>query len=444
RSVQTAEIGSVPKPRMVRVPLHPAPVRSKRVSKIQGRRGEAMTVSQLPSKDPAPALAVKKRRVKSQARTRRIRGSFPWAYDPGPCQVATMSKASGGVTKSTYRGPTMLSGAGTGRPDPAPGPHHSPDPPDDSPPGLASRPIAFCHSGQTKQFSCTTNPLRGAREHPQRREGDFGPFPGPPPNRHRCEPEAAGRPCPHAELQFVRLRPDGPDAPGRRIVLHPARVESPVSAERRALYNGDLMLLRSPTRRGMIESHTPDQEDPFPYPAGPRSWKSRVRIALLTIGGFGLVGLFQANVIYFLRLAGGDPVSPLLTYVNYSMIGMAAWVLISPLIVAFARRFPVVGRAAWWHAMLHLVVALGAHVVLNLGLMYLRTTTSDMHSPLLAKLISGTLWDLIFYTMIVAVAHAIWLRQDARRRKEESLWLRGELAQSRFEALTLQLQPHFL
>jgi len=76
--------------------------------------------------------------------------------------------------------------------------------------------------------------------------------------------------------------------------------------------------------------------------------------------------------------------------------------------------------------------------------MYLRTTTSDMHSPLLAKLISGTLWDLIFYTMIVAVAHAIWLRQDARRRKEESLWLRGELAQSRFEALTLQLQPHFL
>jgi LytS/YehU family sensor histidine kinase len=113
------------------------------------------------------------------------------------------------------------------------------------------------------------------------------------------------------------------------------------------------------------------------------------------------------------------------------------------LIVHLARKFPITGPRAGRNAFLHVGFAVATHFALTYLLLFVREAAYP-NNPLFARLVEGILWDVGVYITVVALAHASWLHQDSRLREAQYLRLAAQLAQSRFEALTLQLQPHFL
>lgn len=201
-------------------------------------------------------------------------------------------------------------------------------------------------------------------------------------------------------------------------------------------------MLRSPIGRRALET-IPRQDDVFLAPEWPRSWKGRFRIAGLIIAGWAILGFLQTNVVYFLRIASGEHTSPMIYHLPWAMLGVGGWALLTPIIVHLARKFPIIGPRAGRNAFLQLGFALATHFTLTYVLLFVREAMYP-HNPLYAKLIEGILWNLGLYITVVVVAHASWLQQESRLRREQSLRLAAQLAQSRFEALTLQLQPHFL
>jgi two-component sensor histidine kinase len=202
------------------------------------------------------------------------------------------------------------------------------------------------------------------------------------------------------------------------------------------------MFLRSAAERRSRQSAAfPPAGDVDPVPSV--SWKPRARIVALVLAAWAVVGILQANVIYVIRIASHTPSSPLIEFVSWSLAGVAVWALFTPLVVWLARVFPITGAHPVRNGAIHVVLSLVNHVAISLVLLPIRESAYP-RNPLYAKLTEGTLWDISLYIAVVALAHAWWLQQDSRMRKEEALRLEAQLARSRFEALTLQLQPHFL
>jgi len=224
---------------------------------------------------------------------------------------------------------------------------------------------------------------------------------------------------------------------GNWIVEHRAseRDSEGIPAEPEGLHHGDLMFLRSSMERSTAF-------DPPARDSG-RNWKSWLRFSGLIAFAWFMVGLLQANVIYVLRVAAGVHPSPLIYHLPWALLGSAAWALATPLIVYFARRFPIMGPHTTRNVLIHAGLGLTTHVVMTYLLLFVREAAYPKN-PLYAKLIEGVLWDLALYATVVALAHASWLSRDSRLRREQALRLEAKLARSRFEALTLQLQPHFL
>jgi two-component system, LytTR family, sensor kinase len=235
-----------------------------------------------------------------------------------------------------------------------------------------------------------------------------------------------------------RLFLDSQALTGNWIVEH--RASQPdsqgIPPEPDGLHHGDLMFLRSSMERGTAFN------PPAPE-VGTGNWKHWLRFSGLFALAWLAMGFLQANVIYILRVAAGVHTSPMIYHLPWALLGSAAWALATPLIVYFARRFPITGAHPVRNGLIHLGLALVTHVVLTYLLLFVREATYPKN-PLYAKLIEGVLWDLTMYAIVVALAHASWLSRDSRLRREQALRLEAKLARSRFEALTLQLQPHFL
>jgi signal transduction histidine kinase len=134
----------------------------------------------------------------------------------------------------------------------------------------------------------------------------------------------------------------------------------------------------------------------------------------------------------------------------YSWVTMALWclpeallrALATPLILAVSRRWPFHGPHRWIALPVHLVAALAFHFAVAAGLMFTRVSPEPMST--LPQLMSGLMFDLVLYAIVVVLWHALEFQRLEQRRREEALQLRSELAESRLQVLTMQLQPHFL
>jgi two-component system LytT family sensor kinase len=129
----------------------------------------------------------------------------------------------------------------------------------------------------------------------------------------------------------------------------------------------------------------------------------------------------------------------------------ATWALLTPAIVALARRFPL-GRATWLrHGAVHLLGSAVAVVVVDaVGSLVWPLLPGDIVAPLpfttrLGRLV--VLWyasDSLLYWTVVAVAHVRAAVRRAAERELRASQLEGQLAQARLSALQMQLHPHFL
>ncbi|HET6568190.1 MAG TPA: histidine kinase, partial [Rhodothermales bacterium] len=136
----------------------------------------------------------------------------------------------------------------------------------------------------------------------------------------------------------------------------------------------------------------------------------------------------------------------------WMVVGWWMWILIAPIVLYLARRFPL-ERGVWARN-------LGLHVA---G--WLLVTTLDVSAFTLIKMgvaawtgAEGAAWptifkeafastlsiDLLVYGTIVAVVHAVDYRRRYVEHKIAASQLEMQLARARYQALKMQLQPHFL
>jgi two-component sensor histidine kinase len=116
----------------------------------------------------------------------------------------------------------------------------------------------------------------------------------------------------------------------------------------------------------------------------------------------------------------------------------------APLFIWMSRRLPF-DRRRWASSLaIHLVVV-ALLAVLTAWLQYFVTYRSaSVGPPIGGYLKIGLITGTLPFLTVAAAAQALEARSRAHERDLESERMRGQLAESRLEALTAQLQPHFL
>ncbi|MCV2370764.1 sensor histidine kinase [Roseateles oligotrophus] len=159
------------------------------------------------------------------------------------------------------------------------------------------------------------------------------------------------------------------------------------------------------------------------------------------------VGLLQslAELQHYLERGGEHPWEPFL----WELSSVLMTGLLGPLIY----RWHLLGLALPGRLRLsvhHLVGAAGytlAHVAGMFGLRFAVYALAGLaYRPGSAAEILAyeTGKDLVSYAIIVAICHGIYVMVEMRRREQELLQLRAELAEAQLTRLTEQIQPHFL
>ena len=116
----------------------------------------------------------------------------------------------------------------------------------------------------------------------------------------------------------------------------------------------------------------------------------------------------------------------------------------APFFVWLSRRVPM-ERKSWKVGVVVHLLAVVALALATAWLQYRMTYGgSPMAPPLDAYLKIGLIANALPYLTVVVAAHAIDARTRVYERDLEAARVRSQLAESRLEALTAQLQPHFL
>lgn len=136
----------------------------------------------------------------------------------------------------------------------------------------------------------------------------------------------------------------------------------------------------------------------------------------------------------------------------WGVIGQWQWILFAPIVLHLARRFPV-DRPNWpRHLAIHFlgwIVITMLDVSLFTALKTLAATLVGNEGLDVRELFGIILYhtvplDLLIYSGIVAAVHAIDYRRQYQERALMTSQLEMQLARARYQALEMQLQPHFL
>jgi two-component system LytT family sensor kinase len=162
----------------------------------------------------------------------------------------------------------------------------------------------------------------------------------------------------------------------------------------------------------------------------------RARVWLAVWAGWTAIALFFAVGNSLTYKSTGRPPYWTLT-IRRSLAEYWLWALVTPAIVALARRVPLRGRRFWFHLALH--VCSGA--VFAFGKMMIdRAVLAALTGVWIYLLASTVAFNFAMYFGVVAAAHAVEFYRQSRDRDQ----LEARLAETRLQMLGMQLQPHFL
>jgi two-component system, LytTR family, sensor kinase len=175
---------------------------------------------------------------------------------------------------------------------------------------------------------------------------------------------------------------------------------------------------------------------------------NRQRAAAFAASFWALFGLITGIQVWISMIAHGHSVPRL---VGYYVLVWEAWLIPTLVIVALARRWPVIplGRTA---LLVHFLAACVIAIVHGLYwyglLMVLRPfdrMTAEPSNRLLAEITFTRLpLEWILYCLVLGAAEALDFYERYRERAVQAAQLEASLSDARLRALELQIQPHFL
>jgi len=129
------------------------------------------------------------------------------------------------------------------------------------------------------------------------------------------------------------------------------------------------------------------------------------------------------------------------TIVRLQFAGAMYWTGASLGILALARRFRLYGRRAAYHLAMHL----GAAMVVSFGFLWVLQSIGLSTVPILNVFnINPLTGNTILYFGLLAWSHSRDFAAWYRARELDSVRLTSEIAQSRFQALCMQVRPQFV
>jgi signal transduction histidine kinase len=164
--------------------------------------------------------------------------------------------------------------------------------------------------------------------------------------------------------------------------------------------------------------------------------KHSVRAWLAVWSGWTALALFFAVSNSLTYLSTGRPANWALT-IKRSLTEWWLWALVTPVVVALARHFPVHGRRRWRNLAIHFAAGMVLGVAKTIADRALFALVTGFWIYLLASTLA---LNLVIYAVLVAAAHGI----EYYRRSREREHLEAQLSETRLQLLGMQLQPHFL
>jgi signal transduction histidine kinase len=169
-----------------------------------------------------------------------------------------------------------------------------------------------------------------------------------------------------------------------------------------------------------------------------------VKQAGLIVAGWAVVGVFLATQHHLILTA---PAADVPQRVSDLIVVMAIWMVLTPVVLAIAERFPLAPP----HRMRNLgtLLAIGLAFAAGRAAVDLSLPVLLHGEPLTAtELKHGFLLLLhphfLFFALIVGIAHFVRLQREGADRRRREAQAEADLAKAHLRRLRADLQPHFL
>jgi two-component system, LytTR family, sensor kinase len=165
---------------------------------------------------------------------------------------------------------------------------------------------------------------------------------------------------------------------------------------------------------------------------------------LLIFAGWTAYGLFNANQTYMAAELRGSPISAG-QVLSGAMTDAYLWALPTVAIFWLARRFPLARGRFLTHAAVLLIAGVSlslARLGVIVGLS--RWVAVIPRIEFVALFYRQFHVFLLFYVLLLGIAWAVYYHGRYREREQAAEQLAAGLAEARFQALKMQLHPHFL
>jgi two-component sensor histidine kinase len=192
-------------------------------------------------------------------------------------------------------------------------------------------------------------------------------------------------------------------------------------------------------------------------PNDPRRSRDRLlwTVIVVSVALFGLTLIASRFVaappgaprgVKLLPRVGVPPTTPgeLLRSLGIGSLVWYACFLSAPLFFWIARRFPLEAGRRAVSIVVHIAVVVGIAALTAIFQFELTYRDASMAPPLSAFVTISLITGVLPFITVALAAHALDARSRAQERSLETERVRSQLAESRLEALTAQLQPHFL
>jgi two-component system, LytTR family, sensor kinase len=177
--------------------------------------------------------------------------------------------------------------------------------------------------------------------------------------------------------------------------------------------------------------------------SGPEPRPHRLEL-LLIFAGWTAYGLFSANQTSVAQAVRGHPMSAG-EALWPAMTNAFLWALATVAIFWLARRFPLARGRILPHLAVHLIAGITLSLA-RVGVMVGLSRWTEVFRPIEFTTLFYRQFHayLLFYVLLLGIAWAVYYHARYREREHAAEQLAAGLAEARFQALKMQLHPHFL